>query len=92
MLDFGLVQSFGIDNSELDSATRETVFLLGVEFGMVACLLSSGSAFTQPVHAQNRARLENCVLRAGRQHTWKWLGDPAEEWVLLTVREKDGIA
>ena len=86
MSEYGLIKSFGIDNGELDGLRPKDCFVLGYELALVDNLIVSGQQIHQPVHADNRDRIEASCRDAGRHFSLKWLeGDASESWLLLDV-------
>jgi Ser/Thr protein kinase RdoA (MazF antagonist) len=88
MSEFGLKKSFGIDGGELDGLSPQECFVLGYELALVDHLLTTGQSIRQPVHADNRDRIEASCKDAERAFDLKWLpGDESESWLLLEVAE-----
>ncbi len=86
MSEFGLVKSFQIDNGELDGLRPQDCFVLGYELAQVDQLLKGTTGIRQPVHADNRERIESACNDAGRPFQLAWLsGDVSESWLLLEV-------
>lgn len=86
MANFGLIKSFAIDDGQLDGLSAQECFVLGYELAQVDHLLSSGHAIRQPVHVENRERLEASCRDAERTFTISWLeGDVSESWLMLVV-------
>jgi len=86
MSEFGLIKSFGIDNGELDGLRPKDCFVLGYELAQIDHMLTTGKPIRQPVHADNRARIESSCRDAERSFTTAWLeGDVSESWMLLEV-------
>lgn len=86
MADFGLVKSFGIDGGELDGLRPKDCFVLGYELAQIDELLKATSEIRQPVHADNRTRIQSACEDAGRPYRLAWLpGDVSESWLLLEV-------
>ena len=86
MSSFGLIKSFEIDDGQLDGLTPQECFVLGYELSRVDTLIASGQHIHQPVHADNRRRIETACRDAGRTFRLKWLeGDESESWLMLDV-------
>lgn len=86
MAEFGLIKPFQIDNGELDGLRPQDCFVLGYELAQVDQLLKATAEIRQPVHADNRARIESACKDAGRPYRLTWLpGDASESWLLLEV-------
>lgn len=86
MSKFGLIKSFTIDDGELDGASPQQCFVLGYELSQVDHLLASKREIRQPVHADNRQRIEASCLDSGRPFQLNWMpGDISESWLLLEV-------
>jgi hypothetical protein len=86
MSKFGLVKSFDIDNGELDGLRAQDCFVLGYELARVDQLLKATAEIRQPVHADNRGRIQSSCEDAGRPYRITWLpGDVSESWLLLEV-------
>lgn len=87
MSQFGLIKSFDIDNGELDGVTRAESFVLGYELAQIDFMLKNNNEIRQPVHAENRSRIEKSCKDASRDFTLNWMqGDISESWMLLVVR------
>lgn len=91
---FGLVESFGVDNGELDHLTKPQCFVLGYELSVISWFAETNALkgdFT--VRSDNMSRIENTLKRHNREWTWKWASDDvSEEWVYLTVHERGSDA
>lgn len=86
MAEFGLIKSFQIDNGELDGLRPKDCFVLGYELAQVDQLLKATGPIRQPVHADNRLRIESACKAANRPYRLTWLpGDVSESWLLLEV-------
>jgi hypothetical protein len=89
MAELGLVKSFQIDNGELDGLRPQDCFVLGYELAQVDQLLKATQQIRQPVHADNRMRIESACEDAGRPYRLTWLeGDASESWMLLEVEPR----
>lgn len=90
MPDYGLIKSFGIDNGELDGLRHKDCFVLGYELALVDDQLKSPSGFSRYIHIENRDRIEQSCLDAGRDHRLNWMqGDSSESWLWLEVLPKE---
>jgi len=85
---FGLIKSFAIDDGQLDGQSAQNCFVLGYELAHVDHLLTTGRPIRQPVHVENRARIEASCRDANRTYTLNWMaGDVSESWLLLEVTD-----
>lgn len=85
--DFGLVKSFDIDNCELDGLREKDCFVLGYELALVDEQVKRPAAFSRPIHAENRERIEKSCRDSGREFSLGWMqGDSSESWLWLEVR------
>jgi len=97
MAEFGCIRSFGIDNGELDSVSKQESFVLGYELAQVDARIDAGVDFEMPlVHIENRDRIEAQLVKAGSDalHSggnawmWVWRGNPndeSESWLSLAA-------
>lgn len=93
MTDFKPEFSFGIDDGELDGLTPQQCFCLGYELaGLIERFKMAGTIVNQPVHSQNRERIERALakyypsrFKAEASFTFS-PDDPSEEWLFLTVK------
>ena len=83
-----LVDSFDIDNGELDGLTPQMVFCLGVEFEMFRTKLKRGKDFSMDVHTKNAPRLLAMCQRRNRTAKETWIHDDFDEWRTITVKAK----
>lgn len=89
MDDFKLVQSFGIDNGELDGMTPQECFVLGYELCHIHDVLARGYGHEGPVHAANRERIEDACDKAEAEYILTWMpNDTSETWMLLRIGSK----
>lgn len=85
---FGLVDSFFIDDGELDGLSPQMCFVLGCEWHNVVSAIDSAekNQFLFTVHAANQARLKAAIDSRGWNTVWEWPHDDrSEEWVYLHV-------
>lgn len=85
---FGLVDSFDIDNGELDGFEKNVCFVLGCEWQNVISTvdLNKDRALNFTVHSANKDRLQAAMERRKRATVWVWPSDDrSEEWVYLEV-------
>ena len=89
MADFEMVRSFDIDHGELDGMSPQECFVLGYELASIDARLAAGETIlSQPVHAENRERIEKRCLASGRRFLLTWHpDDTSESWMLLSVGE-----
>jgi len=88
--EFGLADSFGVDNGELDAYEKHVCFVLGVEWQNVVSTVDmiKDRELNFTVHTANKDRLEAALLRRDRRCSWQYPHDDiSEEWVYLTVFE-----
>lgn len=83
--EWGLVESFGIDDGELDGLLPHECFTLGVEWRLFYEQLLRGQAFEQTVHVRNRLRLRALCSRHARRCDVTPVDD---QWVTLVVGPK----
>lgn len=89
MSNFSLKKSFMIDGDELDGLRPKDCFVLGYELALIDQMLTSSKPIRQPVHADNRARIEASCRDAARPFRLTWLpGDSSESWLLLEVPDE----
>lgn len=62
---FDLVESFDVDNGELDGLTQQLCFVLGIEWEMVRQEIKSGQSFERPIHSENLERIKSMCKRYG---------------------------
>lgn len=78
---FSLIESFGVDNSELDGLSKQLCFVLGVEWEMIRQKVDSGQSFEQSIHSENMERIEALCNRRGM--SYKII--PHDDWPTLIV-------
>lgn len=86
--DFGLVDSFNIDNGELNGLEGHVCFVLGCEWQNVVSTvdLNRDRSLSFTVHSVNKDRLQAAMERRKRVTLWRWPSDDiSEEWVYLDV-------
>lgn len=66
-MNFGLVQSFCVDDGSLDRETRQQAFTIGVEWGRAWELAKRPGPFTLTIHAENSERILAMLAHQGRQ-------------------------
>jgi len=88
--DFALVESFGIDDGQLDVLSRQMCFVLGYELALISQRAETElDEFQVTVHAENEQRLTAALEKRGRSRIMTWMaGDSSEGWLLLTVLRK----
>ena len=64
--EFGLMESFEIDDGQLDNVSRTDAFAMGVEWQMFRTRLESGRPFSTLVIAENAERLTKLAERSRR--------------------------
>lgn len=87
MSKFVEVESFGVDDGELDGLTPAECFTLGVEWEMVRAQLKTGDAFEHTVHVENRDRIAAMVAHQGRVARFTFMeNDVSESWLAMEVK------
>lgn len=89
--DFGIVESFNIDDGQLDGLTPQQCFVLGYELADLSRQAELDPAgFGGPVHAINRDRIQAAMYKRNRKCGFAWSGDDkSESWLQLWVAPKD---
>jgi len=64
--EYELVQSFWVDDGELDGISKPECFVLGFEFCLVLADLDTGREFYRPIHEANAERIERACNERGR--------------------------
>lgn len=85
---FSLVDTFDIDNGELDGLSPEQAFALGVEWAEFRRRLDEGAEFSQPVHCANASRLLGLVGSRGMYAEY-FPGDEAHGHIVV-LKEPPG--
>lgn len=82
MSHFGLIESFNIDDGQLDDCSKQSCFVLGYEFCQVCHKLDSFSSGNgQLIHVANLDRLRSAAAKRSKVLTVKFLQDDrSEEW------------
>ncbi len=90
--EWGMVQSFHIDNGELQGLRLEDVFVLGVEFQMFFHSATHlDDAFSLQMHPENEARVCAMLRKHGRDFRVRYMpGDVSESWKMVDVAAKGG--
>ena len=79
--EFKFVESFDVDNGELDDLPRELCFVLGVEWEMIRQKVELRQPFEQPIHSENVKRIEKlCNLR---EVSYRII--PHDDWLTLII-------
>lgn len=90
MAEFGLVESFGIDDGQLGACSREEAFVLGYEFcKMCNSLTLFESRNSELIHVENVERVQAAAKKRGKSLSVKHLhNDRSEGWCEVSwVRE-----
>jgi len=88
-VNWGPVESFGVDHGELEGLSPQECFTLGVEWQMVRAKADQPDGFDQLVHAANRGRVEAMLDKRGREYRLTYMeDDPSESWLMLVVRPR----
>ena len=69
--DWGIIESFGVDNGELDGLTPAQCFTLGVEWERFYRQLLSDEPFKMLVNAHNCDRIQELVKKHARKHNFE---------------------
>lgn len=85
--EFGLVESFGVDDGELDGKTPQECFVLGYEMAQVCHEVDSDpEEINKTVHADNIDRITAAMKKREREFQFMWPSDDvAESWVYLKI-------
>jgi len=85
-----LLESFQIDDGELDGMSPQECFCLGYELANVSAKSETDpEEFTMPIHSENEARITEALDRRGRSRIITWSpNDLSEGWVRLTVLKR----
>ena len=65
--EFQCQEPFGVDDGQLANVSRETAFVLGVEWQMVATQSNRSVGFDRPIHTENAVRIGQMLRRRGRE-------------------------
>lgn len=92
MAEYLLLQSFQIDDGQLDGKTPQECFVLGWELADVCAKADANPAeFEMLIHADNIDRITEALDRRGRPRIVTWMkNDVSEGWVQLVVMKKVG--
>lgn len=85
--EFGLVESFGIDDGQLEGLRPQECFVLGYELADISRRVDeSNKGFSCLFHAENRQRISNALIKRNRRFKMEWMeSDASESWMMLTV-------
>ena len=89
--EYGLQESFHIDNGELDGFRPNEIFVLGYELAMISGLGESQSdPIAKTVHAANHERIDRALENRGWECRWQFPHDDvSESWVYLVAVKKE---
>lgn len=90
---FGLIETFDIDDGQLEGHTPAGCFVLGYELARI-----SEWAEHRPeamagllVHASNQSRVAAALTLRNRRFRWRWPhDDQSEQWVYLDIESRGG--
>jgi len=88
-----LLESFGIDNGELDGLTPQECFVLGYELSKVSWRAETDHGeFKTLIHAENRSRIVTALAKRNRPHLITWMrNDLSEGWLELLVYKSEDL-
>jgi hypothetical protein len=86
-----LLESFGIDNGELDEMTPQECFVLGYELSQVSRRAETDrTEFRMLIHAENQARIALALVKRNRPHVITWMrNDLSEGWLEILVYQSE---
>lgn len=89
MADFGLIESFGVDDGELDGLSLQECFVLGYEFATITSRVDNGETeFETLIHMSNAVRLERALQEREVSTRLAFChDDKSETWAILKVGE-----
>lgn len=92
--EFGLVDSFGIDNGELEPFEKSVCFVLGCEWNHVIKTVDQHpQELNFTVHSANKDRLTASITKRNRECRWEWPHDDvSEDWIYLTVSPAEQVS
>lgn len=84
-----LLESFNIDDGQLDGLTPQTCFVLGYELSQVSRRAEADrTEWRIPIHAENQSRVATALVKRNRPHLITWMpNDLSEGWLELLVYE-----
>lgn len=86
--EFRMLDSFQIDNGELDGFERHVCFVLGCEWQQVVSCVDQNPdrELNFTVHLANKDRLQAAMDRRKRPCVWRFPhNDVSEDWVFMEV-------
>lgn len=83
--DFELIESFDIDDNQLDGIRPQVVFSLGVEWEMVRQELDTGREVNRTIHVENTERFRAMCFRRGREAIIAAYEGLEGQWVFMKV-------
>lgn len=90
--EYGLVESFGVDNGELDGLAAHECFTLGYELALVHADLDKPEAFTRTVRVENRERIERAAEKRNRRISLTYMhADASESWLHLQAEQAPDV-
>lgn len=87
MAEFESIEPFGIDDGELDGLSPQQVFVLGYELAQISAEFASGARVANPVHPDNRERIERAARIRDREVSFRVYHD---DWLWLETTDGDG--
>lgn len=91
MSEFGLIDSFYVDDGELDGLSPANCFVLGCEWSKIIDTIDSDYGQLRfIVHSNNQFRIEKAIEKRNRKYEWTWpANDSSEDWIYLKVYSKE---
>lgn len=86
----GLIESFHIDDGELDGLTPQECFVLGYELASICAEAEhSDGELSKLIHAENLERIKAALRKRGREFSFEFMAeDQSEMWVQLTIKAR----
>lgn len=88
--EFGLEESFNIDDGQLEGMTPQEIFVLGYELGSISIEAEHNAEnFHRLAHIDNQSRIEAALAKRERQFEVKFAhDDQSERWFEVYVKPK----
>lgn len=88
--EFGLEESFNIDDGQLEGMTPQEIFVLGYELGAISLEAEHNHEnFHRLAHIDNQGRIEKALTKRDRQFDVKFShDDQSERWFEVYVKPK----
>lgn len=90
MSQYVLLESFQIDDGQLDGKSPQEIFVLGYELASVSHRAETDhDEFVTTVHSDNESRILEALAKRSRPSIFTWMpNDLSEGWVQLRVLKK----